>query len=450
MKRILIVDDDYSFRVMLQTFLTKMEYVAELASNARECLKKIDKETFDLILIDFWLPDKSGLDLLKEIKTLIPHTPLILMTSYVDIKTAVKAIKSGAFEYVTKPLNTDEILITIRNALKTPSSPAGVRKSSENFTYIQGASPTSDLINQYIDLVAPTNISVIIQGESGTGKEYVSKMIHKKSQRDGKPFVAIDCGALSKDLAASELFGHMKGAFTGASQEKTGQFEEANGGTLFLDEIGNLSYDIQVKLLRALQERKIRKLGGNTDINIDVRVIVATNEDLTEAVKQKKFREDLFHRLNEFKIQVPPLREREHDVFIFAGHFLEQSNHELGKSVSGFDAGVKEKFKTYFWPGNLRELKNVIRRAVLLTPSGAVVKMDCIPQEITTATKTVAGALDKEEMVYDLKLMSEKNERELIEDTLNKVKFNKSKAAKLLNIDRKTLYNKMKVYGFDS
>jgi two-component system response regulator HydG len=448
MNRILIVDDDPTFRVMLQTYLTKMGFNTEIAATAKDCLKLLNRQVFDLILIDFRLPDKNGLELLKEIKNIATETPLILMTSYVDIKTAVKAIKSGAFEYVTKPINTDEILLTIRNALGKPATAVSEKKHNK-LEFVRGKSPAADKISQYIELVAPTNISVIIQGESGTGKEFVSQMVHTMSKRADRPFIAIDCGALSRELAASELFGHLKGSFTGAVQDKAGQFEVASNGTLFLDEIGNLSYDIQVKLLRALQERKIRRIGSNTDIEVDVRIIAATNEDLVEFVKKGNFREDLYHRLNEFKINIPPLRDRGSDIFIYALHFLERSNNELEKSVQGFDISVQEKFGCYSWPGNLRELKNVVRRAVLLAPSDGWITLDCLPEEIVTPEISISNEKTVDHTIYDLKIVSEKNEKALIEKTLLEVRYNKSKAAKILNIDRKTLYNKMKLYGIE-
>ncbi len=446
-----MVDDDATFRVMLKTFLLKMGMAVEVAASGKECLKAIEKNKFNLILIDFRLPDINGLELLKEIKERVPHIPLILMTSYVDIRTAVKAIKLGAFEYVTKPLNTDEILLTINNALLKVDKKDSNKdfQHDEHFTYIKGESETADKINHHIDLVAPTNISVIIQGESGTGKEYVSRLLHTKSKRKEKPFIAIDCGALSKELALSELFGHLKGAFTGAIQDKIGQFEMASGGTLFLDEIGNLSYEIQVKLLRAIQERKIRRVGSNTDIDVDVRIIAATNEDLSDFVKAGNFREDLYHRLNEFKIQIPPLRQRGKDIEVFANHFLKVANSELDKNVLEFEPDVMRKFLNYFWPGNLREMKNVIKRSVLLT-AGNSISINSLPEEILAlnSIKKIDDNL-KNEVIYDLKVIAEKNEKELIEATMTKVKYNKTKAAKILNIDRKTLYNKLRLYGFD-
>lgn len=454
MNKVLIIDDDPTFLMMLKTFLEKRNFSARGAISASDGISKLKKEQFDIILLDFKLPDKNGIEVLKEIKVLHPETPVILMTSYADIKMAVQAIKMGAYEYVSKPINTDEILATIRDALlkyqqKAPQKESKSPKTSiQGFNYISGNSPSARQIEDYINIVAPTNFSVIIQGESGTGKEYVARMIHLKSDRKDKPFVAIDCGALSKELAGSELFGHLKGSFTGAFGDKMGQFEAANTGTIFLDEIGNLSYEVQVQLLRAIQERKIRKIGSNQDISVDVRIIVATNEDLQEAVKNGTFREDLYHRLNEFTIQIPPLREREHDVILFAHNFLALANQELKKDIKGFDASVEEKFRNYHWPGNIRELKNLMKRSVLLTQTDLITTA-CLPPEINSMSNTTVSFSNKTE-TSDLKVVAEQNEKEIILKTLEKVGYNKSKAARLMNIDRKTLYNKLKLYGFET
>ncbi|MEN7548548.1 sigma-54 dependent transcriptional regulator [Rapidithrix thailandica] len=466
MKKILIIDDDPTFRLMLKTFLSKKNYNITDVSSAKDCVKLLQSERYDLILTDFRLPDLDGLELLQKIKSISPGTPVIIMTGYGEIRMAVKSMKYGAFDYVTKPINPDEILLIINNALQkkiiekeekpvsNSSRPAPGTGSSPQKTnlkdreFVKGSSSSASQILKYIDLVSPTNMSVIVQGESGTGKEYVSRMIHQNSKRADAPFIAIDCGALSKDLAGSELFGHIKGSFTGALGDKTGQFEAANGGTLFLDEIGNLSYDIQVKLLRAIQERRIRKLGSNKDIEVDVRIIAATNEDLLLAVQNGDFREDLYHRINEFKIEVPPLRERKEDIEIFAQHFLDEANAELEKDITGFDQDVLDVLYTYSWPGNLREFKNVVKRAVLLCQE-EIITMPCIPQEVTSEDRNDLLTVEKGNIPsdsVDLKAIQEKNERELIINTLKKTSYNKSKTARLLNIDRKTLYNKLKLY----
>jgi len=444
MNKILIIDDDPTICIMLQSLLTKKGFETDIAFSANEGLKKLDDFKPNLVISDFRLPDINGLDLLKQIKNLHPQMPVIIMTSYAEIRTAVSAIKLGAYEYVTKPLNPEEILVLIGSAIEKSKSDKKADKSKK-VEFIRGNSPNSVQIDQYINLVAPTDMSVIIEGESGTGKEIVARRIHEASARKNKNFVAVDCGALSNELAGSELFGHNKGAFTGAISDKKGQFEYAKGGTLFLDEIGNLSYEIQIKLLRAIQERKIRQLGSNDDIDTDVRILVATNEDLIREVQDAKFREDLYHRLNEFKISVPALRERKEDIQLFADHFLNLSNQELNKNILKFSDEFISKLKSYNWPGNLRELRNVIRRALLLS-QGDCVEISALPPEILNYRE------DQQliESTTDLKQIQASTEKDKIIDILKEVNNNKSKAARLLNIDRKTLYSKMKQYGIES
>ncbi|GAB3541643.1 sigma-54 dependent transcriptional regulator [Pontibacter brevis] len=459
MPKILLIDDDPAFCLMLKAFLKRQQYEVETAFTANDGLRLLRSTSFNLVLTDFRLPDKDGLELLPQIKILAENVPVILMTHYADIRTAVRAIKMGAFEYITKPINPDETLLVIQNALHkkaeahAETEPATVAGSQQ---FVQGKSPQAAQIEEFISLVAPTVLSVIIEGESGTGKEYVARMIHARSKRQHMPFVAIDCGALSKELAGSELFGYVKGAFTGAMKDTQGQFEAAEGGTIFLDEIGNLPYEIQVKLLRALQERKVRKIGSTTDLDVDVRVLAATNEDLQQAVANGQFREDLYHRLNEFKINVPPLRERDGDVLLFANYFIQQANQEMEKNVAGLDTAAAEAFEAYSWPGNLRELKNVVKRAVLLA-KGQIITLQELPAEIlseTPAAEAPAPAVQESTPTVapetDLKSINERNEKEMILQMLERVKYNKSKAARLLNIDRKTLYNKLKLYNIDA
>jgi two-component system response regulator HydG len=434
---------------MLKTFLVKKGYDVAEAFSVSEALKIFRTDTYDIVLADYRLPDGSGLDILKETKSIRPETGIIIMTGYADIRMAVQTVKMGAFDYVAKPINPDEILLTIQNLLdhKSPAdSPVRNTSIRDDKQYIQGVSDNAHEVKGFVNLVAPTNLSVIIQGDSGTGKEYVARRIHSESQRSNKPFVAVDCGALSKDLALSEFFGHIKGSFTGAISDKIGQFEQANGGTIFLDEIGNLSYEVQINLLRAIQERKIKPIGSNREIRVDVRIIVASNEDLLEAVKRNQFREDLYHRLNEFSINVAPLSDRLRDLPIYANHFLRQANKELNKSVTGFNDDVLEIFNFYSWPGNIRELRNVIRRAVLVE-QGTTISIKSLPPEIISSRNNRLNATLTNSQPENLKDLKEMAERELILTTLEKVRYNKSKAATILNIDRKTLYNKMKQYG---
>lgn len=489
MQTILIIDDDRDMCLLLKRFLTRHGYEVLEAYNGKKSLELLETVEPSLIMCDFRLEDMEGNVLLGKIKEKYPHMPVIIITGYSDIKMAVEVMKMGAYDYITKPLFPDEILVTIKKALESASKEAvaeqtkttaplpasngspkstGATENAPVITvsgeYIFGDTPVFKQILQQIDLVGPTNYTVIIHGESGSGKEAIAQEIHKRSKRKGKPFVAIDCGALSKELAGSELFGHEKGSFTGALNQKTGSFELANTGTIFLDEVANLSYDIQISLLRVVQERKMRRVGGVKDIELDVRIIIASNERLWDATKKGKFREDLYHRFNEFSIDVPPLRQRPDDIMLFANHFLYQTNAELGKNIKKFSNEVESIFRSYVWYGNLRELKNVIKRATLLS-DGHEIEATSLPFEISHYSKlqfdkqpdpasvnsmptTINEIADSPRTISEttLKGASIDAEYEMILKALKKVNFNKSKAAKLLNIDRKTLYNKMKQY----
>ena len=442
MVRILLVDDDTTFCLMLKTWLVKRGFDVTEAFSVDAGLKALSAGQYDVALTDLRLPDKDGIFLLEKIKATYPKTQVILMTGYADIQTAVHAMKSGAFDYVAKPIIPDEILKKIQEALEQKSMPEGKKRrpESQDVPYIKGNSPESQKLFEYIRLVAPTMMTVLITGESGSGKEYIARLIHAQSSRKNAPFVAVDCGAIPKDLAASEFFGHVKGAFTGAVNDKTGYFVAASGGTIFLDEIGNLSYDVQVQLLRALEERKVKPVGSDKEVSFDVRIISATNENLKKAVAEGSFREDLYHRLNEFSLTALSLRDRPEDIPIFANHFLTTSNEELGKAVVGFDDVVMNIFKNYSWPGNLREMRNVVKRATLLCQHEFISPED-IPAELAAAPVV--------QTIQDLALRREKNEVDLIREALAKCNNNKSEAARMLKIDRKTLYNKMKLYSID-
>jgi two-component system response regulator HydG len=484
MPKALIIDDDHDICFLLNKFLSKHGFNVLEALTAKKAFELIDDhDDFDVVLCDYRLDNTDGKAVLLKIKERHPDLPVIIITGYNDLKTAVELMKLGAYDYVLKPLFPEEILNTINAALKrtdqlevrsdgnlTGTVPKDKRKVlSGNGEYIFGNSGVFQQLLDQIILVGPTDYSVIIYGESGSGKEAIAQEIHKRSKRASQPFVAIDCGALSRELAGSELFGHEKGSFTGAINQKIGSFEVANGGTIFLDEIANLGYDIQVSLLRVVQERKLRRVGGTRDIPIDVRIIIASNEKLWESAQKGKFREDLYHRFNEFTIEVPPLRKRKEDIMIFAKHFLSKANESLGKNIRGFSPEVEEIFRNYIWHGNLRELKNVVKRAALLT-DGDYIEDRSLPFEITNFTKLqFEGVAEAPEPVQaipapeirrqdsafpkpfggegnSLKEASIDLEYELILKTLKEVNFNKSKAARLLNIDRKTLYNKIKLY----
>ncbi|MCG1036190.1 sigma-54-dependent transcriptional regulator [Polaribacter sargassicola] len=448
MKGILLVEDDVAFSEMLKQFLKRHKYVVEVSYNIKNALQQLKNQKYDLVFTDLRLPDGDGITLLKQIKKSKDPVPVVLMTSYAEVSTAVQAMKQGAFDYISKPFNPDEVLEVISNALEEKSdNSTSVSKKKEEKTinkpstdFIKGISSSSKVLYEYIDLVAPTDMSVLITGESGTGKEVVAKTIHLKSSRKDKPFIPVDCGAIPREIASSEFFGHKKGSFTGANDDKIGHFESANGGTLFLDEVGNLTYENQIQLLRALQERKIKPIGSSKEINVDIRLITATNEDLLLAVEKGDFREDLYHRLNEFSIKVPNLKDRNDDLILYADFFLNKSNQQLNKSVVGFSKSVLTIFQNYQWPGNLRELSNVIKRATLLTKS-EIIDVNVLPSELIAVKENSATLSNK--------FSTKENEKVLIINALEEVDNNKTKAAKLLNITRKTLYNKMKEYNLN-
>lgn len=482
MKQILIVEDDLAFGTMLQTWLKKKGFDVEKVTNvgaAARWLTEGGADSVNLILSDLRLPDHDGLFLLTWMRKRNIAVPFIVMTHYAEVQNAVLAMKSGAADYIAKPVQPDILLQKINDALQAASAATPVSQavsaasapvsaasttvsshschsphtsasvSSTNAAasyttanasasvpkYLEGRSEASRQLYDYVRLVAPTPMSVLILGASGTGKEYVARRIHELSARKGKPFFALDCGAIPKDVSASEFFGHKKGAFTGADADKRGAFEVANGGTLFLDEVGNLSYDVQVQLLRALQERCIRPVGGDRELTVDIRLVCATNENLEQAVAEGRFREDLYHRINEFTIYMPQLRERGNDIFLFADLFIRQANAELQRQVDGLDAAAAELLVQHSWPGNLRELNNVMKRAVLLARG----------RQITAAELQQAMGPVRQNVVPTLH--DEADERQRIEEALRQTGGNKAKAARLLGIDRKTIYNKMEKWG---
>ena len=470
MQHILIVEDDIAFGTMLQTWLRRKGFEVEKATSVGAAVKLLTgtfgKEV-DLVLSDLRLPDHDGLRLLAWMHEHDINAPFIVMTNYAEVQNAVLAMKSGAADYIAKPVQPDILLQKIKDAmeqnaqqasstiqnsttqnaptahnskLKTQNSCSGKRlyEPSAKLTaprHIEGKSEASRQLYSYVELVAPTPMSVLILGASGTGKEYVAHRIHNLSARADKPFFALDCGAIPRDVAASEFFGHKKGAFTGADTDKRGAFEMANGGTLFLDEVGNLSYEVQVQLLRALQERRIRPVGGTQEIPIDIRLVCATNENLEEAVGEGRFREDLYHRINEFTIYMPKLSERGSDLFLFADLFIRHANEELNRTVEGLDSDAAELLASHSWPGNLRELNNVVKRAVLLTRGN----------KITTTELTQAMGQIRTDNV--LQLHDEDTERQRIITALQQTNGNKAKAARLLGVDRKTIYNKIEKLG---
>lgn len=439
MLSILIVEDDITFSLMLTTWLGKKGFVVRSSSSVSDAKRRLGEEAFDLVISDLCLPDSDGIDLLKWLKSTHPSLPLIMMTSYAEIQTAVQAMKLGAADYIAKPLNPDELLGKIKELVYVEEkAPARVPVSSAPDLYIEGQSQAARQLYEHVRLVAPTDMSVLVTGASGTGKEYIARRIHEQSNRSKAPFVAVDCGAIPKELAASEFFGHVKGSFTGAIENKTGAFVAAQGGTIFLDEIGNLTYEVQVQLLRALQERKVKPIGSNQEIAINVRLISATNENLRQAIEKGDFREDLYHRINEFTIRIPDLKERKEDLLLFANHFLDLANSELQKDIIGFDNDTMQLFQSYSWPGNLRQMKNVIKYATLLATGRYITRKE-LPEELTENLSSHTN----------IQLKNVEHERDLIRKALQECGNNKTRAAQLLGIDRKTLYNKLKIYQLD-
>ena len=439
MLSILIVEDDITFSLMLTTWLGKKGFVVRSSSSVSDAKRRLGEEAFDLVISDLRLPDSDGIDLLKWLKSTHPSLPLIMMTSYAEIQTAVQAMKLGAADYIAKPLNPDELLGKIKELVYVEEkAPARVPVSSAPDLYIEGQSQAARQLYEHVRLVAPTDMSVLVTGASGTGKEYIARRIHEQSNRSKAPFVAVDCGAIPKELAASEFFGHVKGSFTGAIENKTGAFVAAQGGTIFLDEIGNLTYEVQVQLLRALQERKVKPIGSNQEIAINVRLISATNENLRQAIEKGDFREDLYHRINEFTIRIPDLKERKEDLLLFANHFLDLANSELQKDIIGFDNDTMQLFQSYSWPGNLRQMKNVIKYATLLATGRYITRKE-LPEELTENLSSHTN----------IQLKNLEHERHLMRKPLHESGNNKTRAAQLLGIDRKTLYNKLKIYQLD-
>lgn len=438
MSKLLIIEDDISFGEVLKKWAIRSGYETFLAGTMKRGKEIIRKNDPNLILTDLRLPDGDGIMILSWLHEIKKQTPLIIMTGYAEVQSAVAAIKLGALDYLEKPVTPEILKQKIDQALDfKPSAPQVVKRETDihrKTVYCQ--SREARKMYEEIEVIAPTRMSILIAGESGTGKEYAARMIHEKSKRKEDPFIAVDCGILSRELAPSELFGHLKGAFTSAIADKKGVFEQADGGTVFLDEIENLPYEVQIQLLRALQELSVRPVGSVKDIKVDVRIIVATNENLEKAITEGRFREDLYHRLNEFTIHVPPLRERPEDIPMFVDFFLKDANIELERNVRGVTDEAMAMLTNYHWSGNVRELRNVIRRATLFA-KGDHITSRVLPDYLCALNpeidfETGAG-----------------NEKEQIETVLRIAKGNKAAAARLLKMNRKTLYNKLHQYGIE-
>ena len=466
MDRILIVDDDKDLQQTLSAILASEGYEIFAAENGKQAIQEVQSRFPNIVLLDMRLPDMDGMKILEKIKKTIPEfdSPIIILTAYGDIQSAITSMKLGAFDYITKPFDNEELLLTIQKAIKSQHLSNEVKNLREKLRdkiateKEMGKSIQIQQILKKVEVIAPTNMSVIIQGKTGTGKEVIANLIHRKSLRKDKPFIPIDCGAIPENLIESELFGYEKGAFTSADIAQKGKFELADKGTLFLDEITNLPEAAQAKLLRALEEREIYHLGGKKPIKVDARIIAASNTDLPEAVSQGNIREDLYHRLNEFKIQLPLLKERKDDIPILANIFLKEANKELNKKIEGFSTAAIKLLMNYSWPGNVRELKNVTRRAVLLE-EGEQVTSENLEFEDTRKSKSskkdsikqyTKKILEKDCSLKDITAKLNKDiEREIIRNVLEEVRFNKTKAAEILDIDRNTLYTKIKDLGIE-
>ena len=448
MERILIVDDEENIRFILSELLKKAGYKTELAENGTEALQKIQSMKPEIILLDYKLPDLNGIEILKRIQNNEENFLVIMMTAFGDIKNAVTSMKLGAFDYLTKPFDNKEMLRTIASAaenLRLQKKAENLQKTSpvsEEVKEMMGESEEIRKILAQVELVAKSDITVFLEGETGTGKDLIAHMIHLKSARGKKPFIAVDCGAIPETLFESEMFGHEKGAFTGANTALSGKFEQANGGTLFLDEICNLPMNMQSKLLRVIQDKKIQRLGGKKVIDVNVRIIAACNTNIVEEIKISKFRKDLFYRINEFNIKLPALRQRRQDIPVIANYFLQAFDEKKQKYLS--DEAL-QKLTEYTWPGNIRELRNVIKRAVLVCPDNKILPQHLVFRDLDLEEKYAI----KEKTDFKINEAVNETRKTTILSALEKAKGNKTEAAKLLGISRRQLYWDLKKFQIE-
>ncbi len=445
--RILIVDDDENHRIGMMTLLEEEGFEVVGAANGREGIAVLDQETFDLVVTDYRMNEMDGMKFLKHLQANFPALKVIMVTGYGSIEHAVEAMQEGAINYITKPVKPQKLIAAIKNVFETEEEPDDVSDRLQSFYHFHqlvGRSKPMQQVYARIQEVAETDVPVMILGESGTGKELVARAIHDLSSRKGSPFVAVNTGAIPGELIASELFGHLKGAFTGAIADKKGKFEEAHGGTLFLDEIGTMSLPVQISLLRVLETQVIERVGSNRPIQVDVRIITATNENIQQMIAQGKFREDLYYRLNVFTIELPPLRERKTDIPYLAHYYREMFNLQLKRRVRDFDPEAIRILQNYHWPGNVREFRNVILRSVLAAGKKAsLIRPSHIPDEVRKP------ALGKGSIVFQPGVSLAEVERKMIIETLKAVGGNKLRAASVLGISRRSLYNKLEEYGID-
>jgi DNA-binding NtrC family response regulator len=441
---ILVVDDEKNILRVVSTTLKKERYSVETAQTVEEAIDKFGRNGYDLVITDLKLPGRTGLELLEYVKTREPDVPVVMITAFGTIENAVEAMKKGAFNYLTKPVNPDELLTVVREAVekyelkRENRSLKSELREKYTFSNIIGKSAAMQEVFDTIRMVSKTQSSVLIAGESGTGKELVARAIHYDSDRAEAPFVTIDCAAIPPEIMESELFGHEKGAFTGAHERKVGLLEHANNGTVFLDEIGDLDLNLQKKLLRFLQEREILRVGGTNRIKLNVRIVAATNKDLEHEVREKRFREDLFYRLNVVTIKMPSLRQRKDDIPILVQHFLDRLNQIEGKLIKGFEGSVLDIFRSYDWPGNVRELENVVERAYILCPTISI-GLKQLPTKLLALAGEERGTIDEMNLL--------EAEKRLIIRALTNTSWNQSRAAEVLGISRKQLRTKMKNFG---
>jgi two-component system response regulator AtoC len=450
--RILLIDDEENFRHMLSVILKKRGYDVEAASNGMEGLKKVDTGSYDTVLCDIRMPQMDGLEFLKEAQKAGCESTIIMMSAYGTLDTAIEAMKLGAYDYISKPFKPDEIILTLKKAEERERlrrENLFLKKEVQKEYSFENIISKNERMRQIFDTiqkVAKYKSTILIAGESGTGKELVAKAIHFNSDRSDHPFIPVNCGAIPENLLESELFGHTKGSFTNAVRTKKGLFEEADGGTMFLDEIGELPLQLQVKLLRVLQDGEIRRIGDSKAITIDVRIIAATIKDLDKEVREGKFRDDLFYRLNVLPIKIPPLRDRKEDISILVDHFIHKYSRELNKPIEGITPEALNPLLNYNWNGNVRELENVIERAIVLTESKQI-QVDNLPIEIQNPREESRLSLLNDEL--SIKKASRYLEIDLIKKALNKTKGNHTHAAKLLEISHRALLYKIKEYGIE-
>lgn len=448
-RRLLVVDDEESHRLMLRAVLQEEGYQVAEAADGPEAIRAVEQETFDLILLDLRLQTGDGIETLAEIRKISPLVPVIIMTAYASVKTAVEALKAGATDYLTKPLDIEELKVLIEKALelydlRTENIFLKERLGDRfDFSRLIGRSSKMRELFDTLALVAPSDATVLVQGESGTGKELVANAIHQNSLRKNQPFVKVSCAALPETLLESELFGHERGAFTGALSRREGRFQMAHRGTIFLDEVGEMSLTTQIKLLRVLQEKEFEPLGSNQSIKVDVRVIAATNKNLDKEVKEGRFREDLFYRLNVVPIVLPPLRERREDIPLLANHFFNFYREKNRKELKAISGKAMDLLVRYNWPGNVRELENTVERAVIMARGEVIAPVDLPPQIQALATEKESPGFD-----FPPGISLAQIERALILKTLEYTGGNRSRAAEILGINRRTLQNKLKEYGF--